>query len=176
MGNSYLRYRNVMNMCMTSAALIVALLSSCSGRSEPGLASLPGIVACGATAVAVHPPAGLSEADARAFLSFAEFGSPQFRSATTPPELNNPDAVARELQRTYPLDLRDSGIGGDAVYLLLINPDGVPLRVRLLRSSSEPKLDDVGARVLRVARFKPAVAGNCRITYLTTMPVRWRSR
>jgi TonB family protein len=92
--------------------------------------------------------------------------------AVVAPRLVNRGAVARALRSAYPPSLRAQGIAGEAVVRLLVNAEGRPTSVEIVRSSGHPDLDRVIATVAEQARFTPPRSGRRRVAAWAYLPIR----
>jgi protein TonB len=92
--------------------------------------------------------------------------------AVVAPRLVNRGPVARALRSAYPPALRAQGVGGEAVVRLLVNPEGRPTSVEIVRSSGHPDLDRVIATVAEQARFTPPRKGRRRVAAWALLPIR----
>lgn len=73
------------------------------------------------------------------------------------PRLANPDTVVAQLQRTYPIVLRDAGVTGDVVLRVRIMADGrVDLASVRVESSSHDLFTTAAMTVLAAMQFHPA--------------------
>lgn len=86
-----------------------------------------------------------------------------------PPTLRNPREVAEAIQRSYPSELREQGVGGTAEFALLVDGAGAVIDAALLEESGHPELDRAGEDAVRQAAFTPAVYRGCRPFYWTTL-------
>lgn len=92
---------------------------------------------------------------------------------TSPPYLDSPArvAMAREILKAYPPDLRQARLGGSLLLVGLVDTQGRVRQTRIATSSRYRTMDEAAANVLRRARFEPATAGGCRVPYVLTMPI-----
>jgi TonB family protein len=100
----------------------------------------------------------------------------QLVRATHLPELKNRAEFAVALERVYPPELRNRGLGGTTVYAVRIDPDGAVQAVHVLQSSGFLALDQGGAGVFRQARFSSAVAQGCRVAMWIQIPLTFQVR
>lgn len=82
---------------------------------------------------------------------------PRFIPYEVAPELKNPREVEAYLQRTYPTELRSSGIGGHVVVWLYIDREGRVQKIQVQESSGYAALDQAARRVAGRMEFTPAV-------------------
>lgn len=92
------------------------------------------------------------------------------------PRLINRAHIARLLERYYPADLRQLGIGGEARVQFFIDEQGVVKFREVYRSSGECKLDAAALLVGREMRFEPAVARGKRVPVWVAIPIIFSSR
>lgn len=101
---------------------------------------------------------------------------PRYTPMTVPPELKNPQAVARALESTYPPTLRNAGVGGTVVVWLLIDENGKVLRHQIKAGSGQPRLDAAALRVVEVMQFTPAMHHDRRATVWVDIPIIFSAR
>jgi TonB family protein len=100
---------------------------------------------------------------------------PAFTPYEVKPELRNRDEYARELQRRYPPNLRDAGIGGTVVLWIRIDESGAVRDTRVFTSSGYDLLDEVAHEVMReTARFSPALNRDQRVAVWIQMSITFR--
>lgn len=99
-----------------------------------------------------------------------------FTPMTVKPELKNRAEVERELERSYPRILKESGIGGVPQVLFYIDEKGTVLETRLARSSGYEALDAAALAVGRMMVFRPALNHDREVAVWVTFPVRFESR
>lgn len=92
---------------------------------------------------------------------------------TSPPYLDSPArvAMAREILKAYPPDLRQARLGGSLLLVGLVDTQGRVRQTRIATSSGYRTMDQAAANVLRRARFEPATAGGCRVPYVLPFPI-----
>ncbi|MDX1577720.1 MAG: energy transducer TonB [Gemmatimonadota bacterium] len=91
------------------------------------------------------PPSGGSPADRPSFIPY-----------DTPPKLMNQGEVRQLLQRYYPQNLKDAGVGGTVVLWIYVNQQGEVEQAVVKGSSGHPALDEAAKRVARNMQFTPA--------------------
>jgi TonB family protein len=91
------------------------------------------------------PPSGGSAADRPSFIPY-----------DTPPSLRNRAAVTALLQRYYPRNLKDAGIGGRVELWLYIDEQGRVEKSEVRTSSGNALLDDAAKQVAAEMQFTPA--------------------
>lgn len=89
----------------------------------------------------------------------------------TPPHLKNPDEVSRTLEREYPAILRDAGIGGTAVLVLLVDDQGRVVDARVETSSGHNSLDGAAVSVALMMDFTPALNRDKPLAVWVRIPV-----
>jgi TonB family protein len=91
------------------------------------------------------PPSGGSPADRPSFIPY-----------DTPPAMRNRGAVMQLLQRLYPRNLKDAGIGGRVELWLYVNEQGRVERSEVKTSAGNPLLDEAAQQVAADMEFTPA--------------------
>ncbi|MDH3733554.1 MAG: energy transducer TonB [Gemmatimonadota bacterium] len=91
------------------------------------------------------PPSGGSPADRPSFIPY-----------DTPPAMRNRSQVMQLLQRYYPRNLKDAGIGGRVELWLYVNEQGRVERSEVKTSAGNALLDDAAQRVAADMEFSPA--------------------
>ncbi len=91
------------------------------------------------------PPSGGSPADRPSFIPY-----------DTPPSMRNRGEIQQLLQRYYPRNLKDAGIGGRVELWLYVNEQGTVEKSEVKTSSGNTLLDDAAQRVASEMRFSPA--------------------
>jgi TonB family protein len=92
------------------------------------------------------PPSGGSPSDRPSFIPY-----------DTPPKLLNGDEVLRLLQRYYPTNLRDTGVGGRVELWLYVNTQGMVSKSQVKTSSGNAQLDAAAQKVANEMRFRAAL-------------------
>lgn len=101
---------------------------------------------------------------------------PEFVPRDRDPALLDVDSVITALQREYPAELRDAGIGGRTVLWLLVDANGNVTSTRVLRSSGHAALDSAAMRVGGVMRFRPAENRGHPIAVWIAQPITFQPR
>lgn len=96
--------------------------------------------------------------------------------ASTQPQLRNRNQIGPALVRQYPAELATQGIGGTPVHRILIDENGNVRQAVLVRSSGHPALDSGARTVTLQMKFTPATYNDCRLPYVTEMPVVFEAR
>lgn len=91
------------------------------------------------------PPSGGSPADRPSFIPY-----------DTPPTMRNRGEVQALLQRYYPRNLKDAGIGGRVELWLYVNEQGAVEKSEVKTSSGNGLLDEAAKRVASEMQFTPA--------------------
>ena len=74
----------------------------------------------------------------------------------------------------YPDESRRLGEEGLVLLEVEVLADGRAGRIRVLRASAYPRLDEAAVAAVRKARFRPAMAGGAAVRSLVEVPVRFR--
>jgi TonB family protein len=91
-------------------------------------------------------------------------------------EIRNWQELQQALQRNYPVDLRDRGIGGEPAFVVLLDTAGAIRQHRLIRPSGQPQIDRAAEKSLRVIRFVPLrIASGCAAKAIFELPISFRS-
>jgi TonB family protein len=91
------------------------------------------------------PPSGGSPADRPSFIPY-----------DTPPRLRNSSEIQALLQRYYPRNLKDAGVGGRVELWLYVDESGLVDKSQVKTSSGNVLLDEAAQRVASEMRFVPA--------------------
>jgi len=91
------------------------------------------------------PPSGGNAADRPSFIPY-----------DTPPVLRNSGQVQQLLQRYYPRNLKDAGIGGRIELWLYVDESGRVNKHEVKTSSGNALLDEAAGRVVTEMQFTPA--------------------
>jgi len=91
------------------------------------------------------PPSGGSPADRPSFIPY-----------DTPPAMRNRSQIQALLQRYYPRNLKDAGVGGRVELWLYVNEQGLVEKSEVKTSAGNALLDDAAQRVAADMRFSPA--------------------
>lgn len=83
--------------------------------------------------------------------------------------------LARQMEQLYPPNLRQAGIGGEVVLLVLVDAHGAVHSVRVGRSSGYPEIDRAAQTLIQRTRFDPAIAGTCSVPYILRLPVGFKT-
>ncbi len=101
---------------------------------------------------------------------------PDFTPYTVAPDITNRAEVVAELERAYPEELREEGIGGTANIWFFINDEGVVEDLRVQRSSGHPDLDGAALQVARAIRFTPALNRDEPVPVWVAFPITFAVR
>ena len=99
--------------------------------------------------VEITTKAGAADSDAPA-------DQPTFVAYDTPPVLQNGGEMQQALERAYPSDLKQAGIGGRVEMWLYVDLSGAVVNHRVKTSSGSEALDRAAAEVVEQMRFRPA--------------------
>jgi TonB family protein len=94
-----------------------------------------------------------------------------FHVSFTLPALLNTDAIMSAIERVYPENLADRGVGGEAVLLIWVDEQGRVARSVVSSSSGQPALDRIALSVSRDMRFRPARSGDVAVRVIVQIPV-----
>ena len=86
----------------------------------------------------------------------AQAEQPTFVAYDTPPVLENGGEIQQILQRAYPSELKNAGIGGRVEMWLYVDLSGAVTNHELKTSSGNEALDRAAAEVVQQMRFRPA--------------------
>ena len=142
-----------------AAAAVVAgacVVAACTADSPSGQASDPALSATGSA-----DPASSDNAYELALLS-------------RQPELANRGSIGSVMERLYPRDLQDAGIGGTVVMQFVIEPDGkVDMSSARVLDSDNEKLSEATLKAVERFRFRPGQYRGENVRVLLRMPVTW---
>jgi TonB family protein len=82
---------------------------------------------------------------------------PIFTPHSHPPSLRNDSSMRQAVDREYPSDLRNAGVGGKVLLHVLIDDGGVVQEARLALGSGHEELDAAAIRAARGFSFWPAL-------------------
>ena len=102
--------------------------------------------------------------------------APVFVPMTVRPSMKNTDEVRRALQRLYPANLRDAGIGGVVNVHFFIDEEGEVRNALVNSSSGYEALDRAALKVAELARFSPALNHDRRVAVWITLDLNFSSR
>ena len=159
--------------CSPLSALLCLACASTSSQLVPG-------AACSGTLVAIHDsrePVGPQLLEAHFEQGARHHDREQVRIVRVAerPEIRNRSNVARIMEKNYPPELRNVGIGGDALLQLLIDEEGRVLSSVVYRSSGNARLDQASVAISKSIEFRPVSVAGCRAAYLAEIPIAWRS-
>ncbi|MFQ5689914.1 MAG: energy transducer TonB [Gemmatimonadota bacterium] len=92
------------------------------------------------------PPSGGSPSDRPSFIPY-----------DTPPKLRNPSQIRSLLQRFYPRNLREAGVGGRVELWLYVDKRGKVQKTQIKTSSGHRALDQAAGQVADAMIFVPAM-------------------
>ena len=134
---------------------------------------------------------GETEAEARAYLESLGHTAPRDREAfeveqildaddpsltfyTTPPVIQNTEAVRAALEAEHPPLLQEAGIGGTVDVWFHIDETGTLTGMRIHESSGHPALDEAALQVASQIEFSPALDGDTPIEVWVSFPITFR--
>jgi TonB family protein len=112
------------------------------------------------------PPAGPPDPD----------DGPVFTPFTVAPSILNRYEVIAAMEREYPADLRELGIGGTVRVYFLIDENGEVTRTILDRSSGNTALDEAALRAAGTYRFSPALNKDKKVPVWVSFPITFQKR
>lgn len=96
----------------------------------------------------------------------------EVREVDAEPRPRNVHALRRELERSYPAELRDAAISGRVDVRFRLDREGVPRDIRVTRSTDrrfdQPTVESVGS-----LRFTPALLDGRPVEVWIDLPVQW---
>jgi TonB family protein len=93
---------------------------------------------------------------------------------TLPPQVRDPRALRREIDRRYPRELFAEGVTGTVVLRVGVSPQGRTTEVAVDRSSGHPRLDEAAAAAVRAASFIPGSHRGQTVAATLRIPVTLR--
>lgn len=118
-----------------------------------------------------NPPKPQTDTDS------AAAGENPVREGARPPVLRNRAGIALALEKIYPPDLRDQGIGGEAMLWLFVDEEGEVAFRQIQTSSGECKLDAAALVLSEQFRFRPASnADGSKVAVWVALPIAFSSR
>ncbi|HET9983126.1 MAG TPA: energy transducer TonB [Longimicrobiales bacterium] len=133
-------------------------------ESAPMAGRVPPVPHMAATVGAPDPDAALRAIEA----------APVFTPFSVPPTLANRGDVTVQLQRLYPLELLQAGIGGRVVLWFLIDERGDVRKLVLKETSGQPRLDSAAVDVGQAMRFTPALKNGQTVPVWVALPIQFR--
>jgi TonB family protein len=127
-------------------------------------------------ASASQAPTAPADSAAGASASGVSPDHPKFVPRDRDPALLNVDSVITALQRDYPAELRDAGIGGRTVLWMLVDANGNVTSTRVQRSSGHAALDSAAMQVGGMMRFRPADNHGQAIAVWIAQPIIFESK
>lgn len=92
------------------------------------------------------------------------------------PVLRNGPEVQRLLLKSYPSVFQQSGIGGRAVFHVLVGQDGAVARAVVAETSGHPALDRAAETVVHRMRFSPALNRGEPVAVWVQIPITFQTR
>lgn len=87
------------------------------------------------------------------------------------PEITNPDEFRNAMREAYPPLLRDAGIRGAVVLLLVVDEMGQIQRTSLEQSSGHQALDGMALELAKIIQFNPAQNGGEAVPVSVRVPI-----
>jgi TonB family protein len=100
--------------------------------------------------------------------------APRAAAQTAPPVLLNPAEVAEAIHAAYPPGLRDAGVSAVVRVRLRVTAGGEATDLQVAESS-DPRFSAPAVQAMRIARFRPARAGDRAVEYRLVVPVRFEA-
>lgn len=97
--------------------------------------------------------------------------APVFVPYESPPQLQNTNEVQRELERRYPVLLRNAGIGGSVLVWFFVDETGKVANTQLKESSGYPTMDEAALQIAEMMRFRPATNRNTPVAVWVAIPI-----
>jgi TonB family protein len=97
--------------------------------------------------------------------------APAFTPYTVAPTLRNREEIAALLQKSYPVLLRDAGVGGTVIMWIYVDDTGQVRNTRVKQSSQIEPLDSAASKVSRQMRFRPAQNRDTRVPVWVSIPI-----
>jgi len=95
---------------------------------------------------------------------------------TIPAEMTYGDrrSLAHRLEQAYPPALRQAGLGGAVMVLMLLDAQGTVREARLGKSSGYTEMDRAAVGLARRSRFDPAIADSCSVPFYVALPINFK--
>lgn len=156
--------------------LLSAALLSCSSQAVPTDGPQPRHAPEFAPMCADYPPALADSVSSTNPMELVERFRGRSIGSDSPPQILNEDEVARYIARSTPSNLLPRGSTSVSVVFLFVSASGEPVTSRLARSSGSREVDQIALRAAMIARFSPAMRGDCSVPIWNSMPITVRSR
>ena len=105
----------------------------------------------------------------------ADEGTYELSAVEEQPRVTNARDFVRQLERNYPVLLRDAGVGGTVTVRFRVNEDGrVDPESITITSSTHEQFNDATIRAVRTLRFRPARVNNRPVRVWVDQPVTWQ--
>jgi protein TonB len=98
----------------------------------------------------------------------------QMQTAPAPPAETSDMKVERRVDPIYPPASRRAGEEGTGVFRVLVDTNGRPLEVQVLRSSGFPRLDEAAVIAIKKWMFRAAVANGQNVQSWTRVQVQFK--
>jgi len=166
------RFCAIVSLC----GALAGCASATEGRPADTVESLP---RCDSAVFGIGPsPTGttINPDSARLKLQGFGFGNIRFGLSDRPPSLSNFDEVIRVMQRSYPMSLRNQGIGGTIKVWFVVDPEGQTQRIAIKEGSGHLALDRAAIAAANAMRFTVTRVGDCRAWVLVDMPIVFKTQ
>jgi protein TonB len=97
--------------------------------------------------------------------------APAFTPYTVAPTLRNREEIARLLEKSYPIMLRDAGIEGKVMMWIFIDAAGAVRKAVVKETSGLEPLDSAAIRVTHKMRFSPAQNRDTKVPVWVSLPI-----
>lgn len=101
---------------------------------------------------------------------------PVFTPMTVAPQITNREEVIQAMEREYPQQLRDAGIGGRVVIWFFITETGEVADTRIKQTSGFSPLDDAALSVAGTYEFAPALNQDTPVPVWVQFPITFEVR
>ena len=134
--------------------------------------------ACVVVACTTDSPSGQAGDPALDATGSADPASPDFAYEVAvlsrTPELANVGSIGSVMERLYPRDLQDAGIGGTVAMQFVIEPDGtVDMSTARVLDSPNEELSEATLKAVERFRFRPGQYRGENVRVVIRMPVTW---
>ena len=119
----------------------------------------------------------LQESETEAELEAADVAAaPQFTPHDEAPRMRDQAALARALERAYPANYRDNGIGATVLLHIFIDEEGTVRNAEVAESSGHQGLDEAALSVTDVMDFEPALNRGEAVPVWVQIPITFNAR
>ena len=102
--------------------------------------------------------------------------APTFTPFSVAPSILNRNDVVQAMEREYPPELRDAGIGGTVRVYFYIDEEGRVQDRQIDASSGHRALDDAAMAVSEIYRFSPALNRDEKVPVWVSFPITFQVR